>query len=45
MEVMDEVLPDSITEQQAQFEKPEGPAGGGSAAGSTNEEQKPQRQQ
>jgi hypothetical protein len=41
MEVMDEVLPESVTEQQAQFERAEGPAGNNAAAGA---EQKPQRQ-
>ncbi|WIA28246.1 hypothetical protein OEZ86_010801 [Tetradesmus obliquus] len=39
MEVMDKVLPESVAEQQAQFEQPHGPAGG--AAG---EQQKQQRQ-
>jgi hypothetical protein len=41
MEVMDEVLPESVTEQQAQFERADGPAGDNPA---TAAEQKPQRQ-
>jgi hypothetical protein len=41
MEVMDQVLPESVTEQQAQFEKAGGPAGNNTAA---DAEQKPQRQ-
>jgi hypothetical protein len=44
MEVMDKVLPESVTEQQAQFERPEGPAGGAAAKGIADDEQKPQRQ-
>ncbi|WIA28248.1 hypothetical protein OEZ86_010803 [Tetradesmus obliquus] len=39
MEVMDKVLPESVAEQQAQFEQPQGPAGSAAA-----EQQKQQRQ-